>query len=110
MKSDMKWKKFKKVSEFKRELKLCRDRMESALLLSASRGDKSYSKNSMTSKWRVLNNHATSMGGISFMGKNVFIEWIKNERKIPLQSSWKTVIDSFCKKYGCNGDNSGDLG
>ena len=46
-------------------------------------------------------------GDASFMGKNVFIEWMKKERKIALQSDWKAVIDSFCLRYGrCDGADS----
>jgi hypothetical protein len=40
------------------------------------------------------------------MGKNVFIEWMKNECKIALQSDCKAVIDSFCDRYGCDGADS----
>jgi hypothetical protein len=45
-------------------------------------------------------NKHESMGDASFMGKNVFIEWMKNEHMIALQSDWKAVIDSFCERYG----------
>jgi hypothetical protein len=31
------------------------------------------------SKCSILNNHATCMVDVSFMGRNVFIEWMKNE-------------------------------
>ena len=107
--SDMKWGKSKRVSKVKRELQEYRERMESALLVSVARGDTSYKEDSMSSKWRVLNEHAIRMGGNSFMGRNVFIEWVKNERSIALHSGWKAVIESFCSKYGCDGgerDNS----
>jgi hypothetical protein len=63
--------------------------MESALVMSSHSGGVSYRENSLTAKWRVLSQHATSMGDAAFMGKNVFIEWMKNERKIALQSDWK---------------------
>jgi hypothetical protein len=50
----------------------------------------------------------TSMVDVSFMGKNVFIEWMKNERKLPLnlKPDWKSVIDSFCNRHGCGDENS----
>jgi hypothetical protein len=107
--SDMKWKKVRRVSEVVRELDVYRNRMDSALVMSSRSGGVSYRENSLTAKWRVLSQHATSMGDASFMGKNVFIEWMKNERKIALQSDWKAVIDSFCVRYGCDGADSEQL-
>jgi hypothetical protein len=59
----------KRVSEVLRELTVDKNRMERALDVSAKNGDIMFKDHSLTSEWRVLNDHATSMVDASFMGK-----------------------------------------
>jgi hypothetical protein len=55
VKTNMVWKKKKRMSEVVRELTVDKKRMERALDVSAKNGDVMFKDHSLTSKWRVLN-------------------------------------------------------